>query len=81
MKNNIYIGTPSRAYHLYKTKFKGSVREKIKEGIGLRQKIFDGDCYLYLLSVASIMRKFLKTTHTKERSVNTNSESCNIQLG
>ena len=33
-----------------------------------------------LLSVASIRRKLLKTTLTEERSVQTNSESCNIRL-
>ena len=36
---------------------------------------------ILLLSVASIRRKLLKTTHTEERRINTNSESCNIQLG
>ena len=36
---------------------------------------------ILLLSVASIWRKLLKTTHTEERGVHTNSESCNIQLG
>ena len=37
---------------------------------------------LFLLqSVASIRRKLLKTTYTEERSVHTNSESCNIRLG
>jgi len=34
-----------------------------------------------LLSVASIRRKLLKTAYTEERSVHTNSESCNIRLG
>ena len=34
---------------------------------------------ILLLSVASISRKLLKTTHTEERIVFTNSESCNIQ--
>ena len=33
---------------------------------------------ILLLSVASIRRKLLKTTHTEERSVHTNSESCDI---
>ena len=33
---------------------------------------------ILLLSVASIRRNLLKTTHTEERSVHTNSESCNI---
>jgi len=40
------------------------------------QKIFDGDgyySYFYLLC--------LRMTHTKELSVHTNSESCNIRLG
>ena len=31
---------------------------KVKGGIGLRRKIFYGDCYIYLLSVVSIRRKF-----------------------
>ena len=34
-----------------------------------------------LLSVASLKRKLLKMTNAEERSVHTNSESCNIQLG
>ena len=36
---------------------------------------------ILLLAVASIRRKLLKTTNTEERSVLTNSERCNIQLG
>ena len=36
---------------------------------------------ILLLSVASISRKLFKTTHAEQRSVHTNSESCNIQLG
>ena len=36
---------------------------------------------ILLLSVASVMRKLLKTTHPEECSVHKNSESCNIQLG
>ena len=36
---------------------------------------------ILLLYVASIRRKLLKTTNTEERSVLTNSERCNIQLG
>ena len=35
---------------------------------------------LTILSVASMKRKLLKTTHTEERSVHANSESCNIRL-
>ena len=35
---------------------------------------------ILFVSVASIMRKLLKTTQTEESSVHTNSESCNIQL-
>ena len=35
---------------------------------------------ILFLSVASIRRKLLKTTYTEERSVHTNSESCNIRL-
>ena len=36
---------------------------------------------ILLLSVASIRRKLLKTAHTEERGIHTNSESCNIWLG
>ena len=36
---------------------------------------------ILLLTVASMRRKLLKTTNTEERSVLTNSERCNIQLG
>jgi len=36
---------------------------------------------ILLLSVASIRRKLLKTTYTKERNVHTNWENCNIRLG
>ena len=36
---------------------------------------------ILLLSVASIRRKLLKTVQTEERSANTNSEICIIQLG
>ena len=36
---------------------------------------------ILLLSVVSIRRKLLKTSHTEERRVHTNSERCNIQLG
>ena len=36
---------------------------------------------ILLLYVASIRRKLLKTTKIEERSVHTNAESCNIQLG
>ena len=35
---------------------------------------------LTIVSVASMKRKLLKTTHTEERSVHANSESCNIRL-
>ena len=39
----------------------------MKDGIGLRRKIFNGDCMLLilLLSVASIRRKLLETTNTE----------------
>ena len=61
--------------------FKGSVRGKMKEGIGLRRKIIDGDRYKsYFLSVASITRTLFKTALIEERSVHTNSESCNSRL-
>ena len=36
---------------------------------------------ILLLSIASKKRKLLKKTHTVERSVRTNSETCNIRLG
>ena len=48
--------------------------------INVIKKLFRSILIL-LLSVASIRRKLLKTTHTEERSVHTNSERCNIQLG
>ena len=54
--------------HGIKTKFfslKGVFAKNERE-IGLRRKIF--------LSVASIKRKLLNTSHTKERNVHTNSE-------
>ena len=51
----------------------------MKGRICLRLKISAFD--RLLLSVASKGRKLLKTTHTKERSVHTNSEICKIQLG
>ena len=35
---------------------------------------------ILLLSVASTRKKLLKTTHTEEPRVHTNSESCNIRL-
>ena len=35
---------------------------------------------ILLLSVASIRRKLLKTSHTEERSAHTNWENCNIRL-
>ena len=35
---------------------------------------------MLLLSVASVRRKWEKTTHIEERSVHPNSEGCNIQL-
>ena len=61
---------------------KGSMIPKNERGYRLKAK---NKRFLSLLilprSVMSIKRKLLKTTHTKERSVYTNSESCNIQLG
>ena len=48
----------------------------MKEGIGLRKKLLMVIAtYPTILSVASIWRILLKTTHTEERSVHTNSES------
>ena len=35
---------------------------------------------ILLLSVASIKRKLIKTSHTEERSAHTNWENCNIRL-
>ena len=55
---------------------KGSVREKWK---GKNNRFWS--LLIFLLSVASIMRKLLKTSHTEERRFLTNSESCNIRLG
>ena len=56
----------------------------MKEGLGLRRKISAFDLYLsyfLLLCDVSISRKLLKTTHTEERSIHTNSENCNNQQG
>ena len=36
---------------------------------------------ILLLSVASIKKKLLKTNHTEERIIHSNSESCNFRLG
>ena len=45
----------------------------MKWGIGLRREIIASDPLLILLlSVASIWRKLLKTSHTEERIVHTN---------
>ena len=49
-------------------------------GYGGKNKRF-WSLLILLLPVASIRKKLLKTTHDEERSVHTNSESCNIQLG
>ena len=61
--------------------FKGSVREKLKgvQAYAIKKRFWS--LLILFLSVASIWRKLLKTTHTEERSVHTNSERCNIQLG
>ena len=56
---------------------KGSVREKLKGYYRLMAK----NKHLLLLLVESIRKKLFKTTHTEKRSVHSNSESCNIQLG
>ena len=47
---------------------------------GVRRKIIDGDLLL-LLSIVSIRKKLLKTTHTEELGIHTNLESCKIRLG
>ena len=54
---------------------------KNEKGFGLtaKNKRF-WSLLILLLSVASIRRKLLKTTHTEECSIHTNSENCNIQL-
>ena len=60
---------------------KGSVRKKTKGVIGLQKKKRFWSLLIFLLSVESIRRKLLKTAFIEERSVYTNSESWNIQLG
>ena len=65
----MFRGTPGTLFLF--NNLKGSER-KMKEGIGLLRKIS--------AFVASIRRKLLKTTHTEERSVYTNSKSFKIQL-
>ena len=53
---------------------KGSVCVKMKGDIGLHRKIATN-----LISLCSVYKeKMVKTTHTKEHSVHTNSENCNI---
>ena len=49
----------------------------MKGGIALRRKIIAFWLQkIFLLLVASIRRKLLKTTHAEERSVHIHSESC-----
>ena len=61
-------------------RFKGSVR-KNERGYRLNAK----KALLIATNLTSICcvykEKIVKTTYTEERSVHTNSESCNIQLG
>jgi len=77
-KCNNVLNMISTNKNLIKTYFKG-VFAKIKRGYRLTSKnIWWRLLLILLLSVASIRRKLLKTTHTEERSVHTNSESCNI---
>ena len=59
------------SYNIFRKVSLKGVFAKIKGSIGLRRKVFYGDCYLFL-SVASIRRKLLKTTNTEEPSVHTN---------
>jgi len=65
---------------LVNVEFKGSVREKWK-GYRLNaiKKRF-WSLIILLLSVASIRRKLLKTSHTEYLSAHTNWENCNIWL-
>ena len=58
---------------IIKRRLKGSVSEKSKAKNNRFWSLL-----IFILSVASIRRKLFKTTHTEERSVHTNSESCNI---
>ena len=52
----------------------------MKGGIGLCRKIFDGD--RYLSSIFFVYKeKIVNKDLSEERSVHTNSESCNIRLG
>ena len=60
------------------TKLKG-VFAKNERGYRLMAKNYSfWSLLILLLSVASVRIKLLKTTKTEERSVHTNSESCNI---
>ena len=54
---------------------------KIERGCTLSAKNYRWwSLLILLLFVASIRRKLLKATHTEERSVHINSDSCNIRL-
>ena len=54
----------------------------MKGGLGLRRKISAFDRNLtYFCYVNKEKINLKKTTYTEQRSVHTNSESCNMQLG
>ena len=53
----------------------------MKGGIDLLRKIFNGDCFLSTSICYVFEEKIVKTTNTEELGVNTNLETCNIQLG
>ena len=61
----------------YFSLLKGSVCEKWNRFTAKDKRFWS--LLILLLSVASIRRKLLKTTYTKERTFYTNSESCNLQ--
>ena len=57
-----------------------SVRQKIKGILAYVEKFSMVIATNLTFIVASIRRKWLKTTHTEVRSIYKNSESCNIRL-
>ena len=84
------IGWDNQHHKLFRNgQTKGTVRKTLKGVFAKNERGYRRNAknkrfrslLILLLSVASIRRKLLKTIHTKERSVHTNSESCNIQLG
>ena len=61
--------------------FERECSRKMKGGKGFRRKNKRfWSLLILLLSVAYVRKKIIKTTYTEERSVHTNSESCNIRL-